>query len=367
MKVLMISTDRNILNTESEVYKRMQEYAKLVDQLHIIIFIEGKNETKHQENLFLYPTNSPTRWLYILNAIQIARAIKEFDIVTTQDPFETGLAGWLIARKNNTPLQVQIHTDFLNHYFTYGSFLNCVRVLIAKYILPQADGIRVVSRRIKESLDKGNIKLKTEPAVLPIFVDTEYFENASIKQDLHKKYPRFDFIILMASRLTKEKNIPLAIHAFKEIVKKYPSMGLVIAGSGPEEKKLKIESSNINTNIVFESWTDDPASLYKSADLFLLTSDYEGYARSVVEASAAGLPVIMTDVGTAGELIQDGVNGLIIPIGDVQALITAIESIKEGKASLQRDIQTQTKEEYAKKQKVLWENCVSRQESFKKE
>ena len=61
-----------------------------------------------------------------------------------------------------------------------------------------------------------------------------------------------------------------------------------------------------------EPWTDDPFSYYKTADLFLLTSNYEGYGMAVVEAMAAGCPVIMTDVGLAGEVLIDKKDGLVV-------------------------------------------------------
>ena len=164
-------------------------------------------------------------------------------LVTAQDPFETGLAGWLIARKNNTPLQLQIHTDFASPYFKQESFLNRIRVMLAWFLIPRATRIRVVSERIKDSLVSRFTFHVSRIDVLPIFIDTERLENAPIKTDLRKKYQQFDFIVLMASRLTKEKNIPLAIEAFTEVIKKHPRAGLVIVGKGPREKELNNSSS----------------------------------------------------------------------------------------------------------------------------
>jgi glycosyltransferase involved in cell wall biosynthesis len=358
--------DRNILKAGSDAHKRMQEYSALVDELHIIVFSQEKQKEQHTGNLTIYPTNSRTRWLYISDAVCIARAIADPDVVTAQDPFETGLAGWLITRKNNAALQLQIHTDFLSPSFRKESALNRMRVVLARFLIPRASCLRVVSGRIKNALVREFGVTPSAIAVLPIFTDTEHFRNAPVTTDLHKKYPQFDFIVLMASRLTREKNIPLALDALCEVVKKHPKTGLVVVGNGPEEKKLKTESHKLKTNIVFEPWADDLASHYKTADLFLLTSDYEGYARSVVEASAAGLPVVMTDVGTAGELIQDGRNGLVVPTGDAPALIHAIERIREGKVRLQASLPAQTRQEYAIAQRTLWESCCVAQGSFKK-
>ncbi len=128
----------------------------------------------------------------------------------------------------------------------------------------------------------------------------------------------------MASRLTKEKNIGMAIKAMKGVIKQYPETGLIIVGDGPEKNKLKAESRKLKANVVFENWTDDLASFYKTADLFLLTSNYEGYGRTVIEAMVANCPVVMTDVGIAGEIIKDGYSGLVVPVGNAKKLEEAI-------------------------------------------
>jgi len=268
-------------------------------------------------------------------------AEEKHDLVMTQDPFDTGHIGWLIKKRYKIPWQCQIHTDFLSPYFRQESLLNKIRVMLAKFLLPRADGIRVVSQRIKNSLRAKNYKLKTDPVVLPIFVDIAGIRNAPMKTNLKQKYPQFDFLILMASRLSPEKNIGLAIEAMAEIIKKYPRTGLIIIGSGPQEKNLKFkivrldeamakwENLKLRDNVVLEPWSDDLASCYKTADLFLLTSNYEGWGMSVVEAMACSCPVIMTDVGCAGELIKNGESGLVIPSGDKKALIAAISRLRE--------------------------------------
>jgi len=335
MKVLIISSDRNIFKEGSEAQSRMIEYGKLTRELHIVIFTKketGISTAKISPNVYLYPTNSANRWFYVSDAVKTGKRVlmagNEW-LISSQDPFECGLSGWILKKKLGIPLQLQIHTDFLSPYFRKCSPLNCFRVLMAKFLIPRADCIRVVSARIKRSLEKLRCKPKTEPVVLPIFVDIENIKKAEIKTDLHRKYPQFDFIILMASRLTTEKNIGLAIDATKKIVRIHSKTGLIIVGEGPEEKKLKACSSKIKANVIFEPWTEDLASYYKTADLFLLISSYEGYGRTAVEAMAAGCPVIMTDVGLAGEVLIDKKDGIIVPVNNKRKLSGAILMLME--------------------------------------
>ena len=124
MKVLSIGSDRNLFIEGSDVRRRVVEYGKLVEELHIIVFSTRKLHITNYmlcvaDNVFLYPTNSWSRWFYIFDALKIAKfALKNNAqwLVTAQDPFESGLASWLIKRKLRIPLQLQIHTDFLSPY-----------------------------------------------------------------------------------------------------------------------------------------------------------------------------------------------------------------------------------------------------------
>lgn len=379
MKVLMISTDRKILEKNSEVRQRMIEYGELTNELHIIVFNKYNANNANvipivriANNVFVYPTNSGNKWLYVRDAVKIGEEIirklkvESRWLITAQDPFECGLVGYRIAKKFRIPLQLQIHTDFLNPYFKKESLLNRARVLIAKFLIPRANCIRVVSERIKKSLKTINYKLKTEITVLPVFVDIQKIQETPVKTDLRQKYPQFNFIILMASRLTKEKNIGLAMETIDYIVKKYPKTGLIIVGDGLEEKKLKGQSSKIKDNVIFEPWSDDLISYYKTCGAFLLTSNYEGYGRTVVEAIASRCPVIMTDVGIAGEIAKDKYNSLIIPVGDKLALEHAIEKMINDRAlrasiSLSSEnivYKMPSKNEYLKMLKKSWENCL---------
>ena len=109
----------------------------------------------------------------------------------------------------------------------------------------------------------------------------------------------------MASRLEVEKNIDLAIKAFKEVVQKIPKAGLIIVGKGSEQGRLEALCLRLSLkqSVVFEPWADKQtlASYYKTADLFLNTSLFEGYGMTFVEAKAAGCKIVSTDVGIAPE------------------------------------------------------------------
>lgn len=327
MNLLVINLDKAIFFPNSASLARLKEYSELADKMFVIVWTKGGEQPIIYKNkLFIYPTNSVCRWFYFLDTWRLAGEIlkqNKIDLLFTQDPFETGLAGTLIAKTKHLKLQLQIHTDAFSPYFWRESFANKLRVILGKFLIKKADGFRVVSQRIKESLIK--LKIPAEKIfVLPIFVDVKKFADSTVSAGLKKKYPRFNFIVLMICRLSPEKNIALAVGAMADVAKLHPGVGLVIVGSGRESAKIiRLGKRKLGDKLVVEEWTDDPASYYKSADLFLLTSNYEGWGISVVEAMAAGCPVVMTDVGCAGEVMQNGKSGLIIPVGDRSKLIEA--------------------------------------------
>jgi glycosyltransferase involved in cell wall biosynthesis len=341
MKILTIGRDKNldILKPESAVRARNIEYGKLVEELHIIVF--NTRDTRHEirdtkiaENVFIHLTNSSSRWMFVRDAITLGKKIivekklvRGNAVVTCQDPFECGFVGWRITKAFNLPLHIQIHTDFLSSHFK-KSFFQRIRVITACFLLPRASGVRVVSQRIKDSIVNKHIRLHCEIQVLPIRIDVEKIDQAQ-KIDLQKQFPQFNFLTLMASRLTSEKRITDAITAFKKIVTEYPRTGLLIAGSGPEQARLAQYAATLglSDNIIFLGYRADVASLMKSVHVFISTSEFEGYGMSLVEAGLSHCPVISTDVGIVGGLLHNGVNAFVCPVGDVNCFYMRIKRL----------------------------------------
>ena len=336
MNLLSIGSDRKVFQQGSAVHSRLLEYGRCVGELHVVVFAKKslgfKDESLHP-NIFLYPTNSYTKAGYFWSAVKKGMMLKHkditIDVVTVQDPFEAGFVGMVLSRAVGAGLHVQIHTDFMSPYFSKESLLNRLRVYLAKYTLRNADAVRVVSERIKKSIE-SLVRPGIPVVVVPIF--SEKKDTGFSARNLKKDYPQFEKHILMASRLTPEKNIIIALEAMKEITTKHSKIGLVIVGSGPEEKRLKdfVQKNNLTQNVVFEGWSENLGPYYKTADVFLLTSNYEGYAMTVVEALSFCCPVIMTDVGCAGEVVKDRENGLVVPVGDSGALTRALVHVVTG-------------------------------------
>ncbi len=311
---IMISTDRLIFSEKSAVRARMMEQSKMYKELHIIVFSKQKhNIEKISVNGTIYSTNSFSKIGFIFDAYKIAKKIikninKEIPIlITCQDIFATAIVGrFLLRLRKGIELLLQIHGDIFSENFAKHSFLNKIIIFGSRFTLPYADNIRVVSNKIADSLVKKGID-KDKIILKPIYVDTDFLRNSIPKFDLHQKFNQFSKIIIMVSRLESEKNIDGALRAFALVLNKIPKAGLVIVGSGGELAKLKKLSYNlgIQNSVIFEGWQTDLISYYKTCDLLLVTSWYEGYGMILKEAESVGCKIVSTDVGIAREVKAD--------------------------------------------------------------
>lgn len=297
MRVLMISGDKMMCVPKSAVRERTKLYAQEAGALDVVSFTpRGPYIESTDSPLHIIPTQSRSRWLYILDAYLSGRHLQRPDVITVQDPFETGIAGLLLARRFKIPLHVQIHTDIFDPHFCTHSLLNRLRVGIARFVLRRAARIRVVSERIAQSLVP--LSLHASVSVLPIYADISRFAGLS-----RMKHPRFKIALLYTGRLEKEKRADVAIYALKAARDARHDAGLTIVGQGREEERLRtlVRSLGMERFVEFVGWRDDITPFLSQADALLVPSVYEGYGLVVVEALAAGVPVIATDVGIARE------------------------------------------------------------------
>ncbi len=250
----------------------------------------------HEANVSVFPTNSAAKILRYYDAYRISKLIGLVDVVTAQDAFEIGLLSWFIARDNKVPLHVQVHTDFLAPEYAAHSFLNRIRVMIAGFVIRRAARVRCVSG-IVEARIKAKYGDAIPTSVLPIYVPIERFANMPVT-DLKRPFMAYSHRVLVVSRFESEKNVSLAITAFKEGAP--PDACLIILGQGSEYTLLErhVTKLGLDARVFFEG-QQDPAPYYKISEILLVSSVYEGYGQVIIEALAAGKPVLATDVGIA--------------------------------------------------------------------
>jgi glycosyltransferase involved in cell wall biosynthesis len=259
------------------------------------------------------------------------------DLISAQTADVYGLVGLFLSRRHGIPLQVQVHTDVLSPYYRKASWREGLRYRIALFTLPRASCVRVVSRRIARQLTE---RLSIPPSKIRVL---------PIRSDVPARMPnRGDpsgsrgsaggFRIVSAGRFVdREKNFSMLMGAMTTIRREVPGATLVLVGGGPDRRRYErlVREAGLQPRVRLEPWREDLDSYLASFDLFVLPSNFEGWGRACVEAAAAGVPVVMTDVGLAGELLIDGESARVVPVGDRQALTQAILDLASDPA--QRD------------------------------
>jgi len=340
MKLLSIGLDRSLFVEGSNSQQRMRAQAEHLDELHIIVHTpRGYTPLQLADNLWVHPTNSLSKVFFIRDACRIGRRLilatrtaeadhptMLFDLITTQDSFETGCVGVKLKKKFGLPLHMQAHGDlFRTPHWRQESFLNRARWYMGRRNLKWANRIRTVNKKCADGLvnDFGIDARRID--TFPIAVDTSRFESATVNPEFAR---RFDgkFVVLTVCRLSTEKNLPMLIRSFATFAQDHPDALLVIVGDGSQRTSLEalVSQLDIDSQVLFEGPQSDVAPYYKTAQVFAITSNHEGFGRTVVEANASGCPVIMTDVGLAGEHFLDEVHGRVIPVGDGNALVDCL-------------------------------------------
>lgn len=319
LQLIAIGYAKRALKAGTREHARMRSYARVMGEYHLIVFTrrsEGYADYVQYENLHLYATNARTRLGMLWRAVRIGRRILEEQggtgwVVSSQDPFEASVVGSAVARGNRATHHIQIHGDVFNPKNYKTSLLNRARCL------------RVVSTRIKRSLELLGVAAE-KITVLPIFSDLSSFSAVGTNRN-YAVGARISF--LYVGRFAPEKNPKLIIDSFAALAKKYPETTLTLMGAGPLEHDIQqcIAQHGLQGRVNVLPWTEVVAAVMATHDVFCLASHHEGWGMVLVEAAAAGMPIVTTEVGCAGECVRDGETGRVVLSSDVEHYAAAME------------------------------------------
>jgi len=173
-------------------------------------------------------------------------------------------------------------------------------------------------------------------------------------------------------RLVKDKGINELIAAFIELGKEFKHTTLLLVGGF--EKELDpllpetVSAIESNPKIISVGWQNDVRPFFAASDFLVFPSYREGFPNAVLQATAMGLPSIVSDINGCNEIVQEGINGLIVPPKNQQALYNAMMSFLKKDKVIAYDsgkIRSQTEKNY--KRKVIWEKLLEEYNSLDSE
>ena len=246
------------------------------------------------------------------------------DIIHVANPAVLGLGGLFYAKKLNIPLVASYHTHLPQYLHHYGlGMLEGLLWELLKSGHNQADLNLCTSTAMVEELRNHGIE---RVDLWQRGVDTELFQpayaNLEMRNYLSQGKPD-SRILLYVGRLGVEKEID----SIKPILEAIPNACLALVGDGPNRQTLEQHFANTPTHFVGYLRGQELASAYASADAFIFPSRTETLGLVLLEAMAAGTPVVAANSGGIPDIVTNGINGHLFDPADEKGAITATQKL----------------------------------------
>jgi glycosyltransferase involved in cell wall biosynthesis len=263
----------------------------------------------------------------------------KFDIIHAHDFYAaSSFYGAMASRAKGTPFILTQHNDQLPSKVVNALLYLFDGYTLGRYVLSHAQKIIALNTAIKAHLiAMGANENKIE--IVPNAVDTRLFP-PNCKNLLETKWGISRPVILFVGRLVEDKGVKYLLRAFSEVVEEIPEAKLVIIGKGSEEKELKKLQESLGLPQIFFLGTVETKfmpNIYAGCDVLVLPSIHEPFGNVVIEAMAAGRPVLGSYVGGIKDTIAHGETGYHVQPGNSKQLSTYLVRLLEN-ASLRKSL-----------------------------
>jgi phosphatidylinositol alpha 1,6-mannosyltransferase len=260
------------------------------------------------------------------------------DVIHFIHPSIFGLASYAIVRKRmDYPALVSYHIDYgrIARHYKVGpfnaKFIEPTIEFLTRWIMNQADYNLAPSRLIQQRIRE--IGVTAEVGLWKRGVDAEKFhprhKSAEMRALLSDGYPD-DVLLIYVGRISPEKRL----HDLKAVLEQVPGTRLALVGDGPERPGLEQLFAGLPVKFMGFMQGEALSQAYASADVFVFPSALESFGLVVVEAMAAGLPVVASRVGGVLDVIDEGRTGYTFAPGDVAGLVEGVRQIALDKACI---------------------------------
>lgn len=241
--------------------------------------------------------------------------------------------GLRLAGRRDTPLVLSVHglaTPF------HRLPRRLVQLAMERWVCRRAAAVIAVSHAERAQLLGVRLAAPTELVTVPHGLDLDAFAALGAPDRAVARHclgvANDARLVVAVCRLDRPRDFPTLLRAFRAVVGKSAQARLLIAGDGPMRAEIEslIAALDLRREVRLLGWQKDVAAVYAAADVCALTSSgWEAFGLSAVEAQAAGVPVVVTDVGGAREVLRPGESGFLVPACEPAELGDAILRVVE--------------------------------------
>lgn len=337
-RLLLLTKDVSIMQEGSEAFQRMVDIQEMFLEIHIILLALKEPHTEDISvariagNVWLYPTNSTSWWKIGYDAYKTAQTQLVFsggfraDIVVSEDLFESGLAGWFLSKKYERPFQVHTTEDFFDSSYIESQDHPVLYSWATQYLLERVKSVRVKTEFQRQAVIAENSTLETTTELLPSYYNLNVWRDFVPVENLHEKYPQFNFIILHISSMRASSHSSEVLQGAAKILRRYPSIGLLMVGNGPLRSQLERQAIalGLQNQIEFLPMPKEVVSYMKSANILVQLSEDGAEDDLILEAAVSKLPLIANTRGIAGKLFAQGESACLCAPTDSECVADSI-------------------------------------------
>jgi glycosyltransferase involved in cell wall biosynthesis len=260
---------------------------------------------------------------------RIRRVVRDFqpDIVETHLS-KAGLLGRLAARREHVPAVIHVfHGHVLDGYF--GPLKTWMARRTERALAAMSDRLVAVSATVKHELVNHRISRADRIAVVELGLEMDPLLRCRETRGVLRRELGISPdvpVVGIVGRLSRIKNHQLFLDAAARVATAHAEVRFLVVGDGERRSALESHARRLNLGrqLLFTGWRSDLPSVYADVDVLALSSDNEGTPLVLIEAMAAGCPIVATGVGGVPDLIDHGVSGLLVPSRQPSQLAQAI-------------------------------------------
>ena len=265
----------------------------------------------------------------IKTLIQLERAVATTDLVIATSELTPTYFSWLFSRWHNKPILADVQTHLSS---LINERLKLLHHPLSRWIYPQISHIRCVSEGVaKDIIQYYKIPPENVSVIYVSFEFNDILRLAQLPIPPHHSHIFDKPTIVATGRLTKAKRFDVAIEALHHLRQSHNiDAHLLILGEGELRPQLEqqIQDLGLTKHVFMPGFMENPYLYMAKGQVFLLSSDYEGFGRVLVEALALGCPVVSTDCSSGPyEVLEGGRCGLLTPTAQPQKITEAIAEI----------------------------------------